>query len=117
MAAPRCGDRTIAEQRRPPASTDSLLTDEVVTLTDGGMWMEDSLVTAHQPLRPIRQVSSDGEPCVMFQARKLSLRYEKQRQLDLTERAFSPQKPVDTSQSACSLDKATYVHATPVCLE
>ncbi|AWP02287.1 putative V-type proton ATPase subunit S1-like [Scophthalmus maximus] len=116
--------------------------NEVVTLTDGGMWMEDSLVTAHQPLRPIRQVnqvfyslsdspdasrrkllqtpgaavpfpplkvSSDGEPCVMFQARKLSLRYEKQRQLDLTERAFSPQKPVDTSQSACSLDKATLV--------
>lgn len=32
-------------------------TDEVVTLTDGGMWMEDSLVTAHQPLRPIRQVN------------------------------------------------------------
>uniref|UniRef100_G3NIG7 ATPase H+ transporting accessory protein 1 like n=1 Tax=Gasterosteus aculeatus aculeatus TaxID=481459 RepID=G3NIG7_GASAC len=48
--------------------------------------------------------------CVLFQARKLSLRYEKQKQLDLTERTFSPQKPVDTSQSVCSRDKSTYVH-------
>uniref|UniRef100_A0A3P8PCX6 ATPase H+ transporting accessory protein 1 like n=1 Tax=Astatotilapia calliptera TaxID=8154 RepID=A0A3P8PCX6_ASTCA len=36
--------------------------------------------------------------CLLFQARKLSLRYDKQKHLDLTERAFSPQKPVDTSQ-------------------
>ncbi|KAI3369292.1 hypothetical protein L3Q82_007542 [Scortum barcoo] len=53
------------------------------------------------------QVLSNGEPCILFQARKLSLRYEKQKQLDLTERAFSPQKPVDISQSVCRQDKAT----------
>ncbi|KAM7421968.1 hypothetical protein PAMA_010172 [Pampus argenteus] len=55
------------------------------------------------------QVLSNGEPCLMFQARRLSLRYERQKQLDLTEQAFSPQKPVDTSQSVCSKDKATLV--------
>ncbi|TDH14449.1 hypothetical protein EPR50_G00045270 [Perca flavescens] len=56
-----------------------------------------------------QQVLSNGEPCVLFQARKLSLRYEKQKQLDLTERAFSPQQPVDTSQSVCRQDKATLI--------
>lgn len=45
----------------------------------------------------------------MFQARRLYLRYERQKQLDLTEEAFSPQKPIDTSQSVCSKDKATLV--------
>lgn len=55
------------------------------------------------------QVLSNGRPCILFQARKLSLRYERQKQLDLTERAFSPQKAVDISKSACSQDKATYV--------
>lgn len=58
-------------------------------------------------LRP--QVLSNGRPCILFQARKLSLRYERQKQLDLTERAFSPQRAVDISKSACSQDKATYV--------
>lgn len=58
-------------------------------------------------LRP--QVLSNGRPCILFQARKLSLRYERQKQLDLTERAFSPQKAVDISKSVCSQDKATYV--------
>ncbi|TNM89222.1 hypothetical protein fugu_005477 [Takifugu bimaculatus] len=52
-------------------------------------------------------VLADGRPCVLFQARKLSLRYERQKQLDLTERAFSPQKDVDISESVCSQDKAT----------
>ncbi|XP_041836045.1 ATPase H+ transporting accessory protein 1 like a [Melanotaenia boesemani] len=60
------------------------------------------------PFPPLK-VLSNGEPCVLFQARKLSLRYEKQKQLDLTERAFSLQKPVDTSQSVCRHDKATLV--------
>ncbi|XP_028285388.1 ATPase H+ transporting accessory protein 1 like a [Parambassis ranga] len=50
---------------------------------------------------------SNGKPCILFQTRRLSLRYEKQQQLDLTERAFSPQKPVDTSQSVCQRDKAS----------
>ncbi|KAM4587260.1 ATPase H+ transporting accessory protein 1 like a [Odontesthes bonariensis] len=60
------------------------------------------------PFPPLK-VLSNGQPCVMLQARKLSLRYEKQKQLDLTERAFSPQRQVDTSQSVCRQDKATLV--------
>ncbi|KAA8593270.1 hypothetical protein FQN60_009386 [Etheostoma spectabile] len=105
--------------------------DEEVAQSDGGMWMEEGLMSADQPFRrqqsphvtqrkllqvpgaavpfPPLKVLSNGEPCVLFQARKLSLRYEKQKQLDLTERAFSPQKPVDTSQSVCRHDKATMV--------
>ncbi|XP_029682717.1 V-type proton ATPase subunit S1-like protein isoform X2 [Takifugu rubripes] len=59
-----------------------------------------------RPFSPLK-VLADGRPCVLFQARKLSLRYERQKQLDLTERAFSPQKDVDISESVCSQDKAT----------
>nr|XP_046240857.1 ATPase H+ transporting accessory protein 1 like a isoform X2 [Scatophagus argus] len=104
-------------------------------MSDGGMWMQERLVPAGQqstrrqppvwsadvsqrkllqmpgaalPFPPLK-VLSNGQPCVLFQARKLSLRYERQKQLDLTERAFSPQKPVDTSQSVCRQDKATLV--------
>ncbi|XP_017286914.1 ATPase H+ transporting accessory protein 1 like a isoform X1 [Kryptolebias marmoratus] len=60
------------------------------------------------PFPPLK-VLSDGEPCVLFQARKVSLRYEKQKPLDLTELAFSPQKPADTSQSVCRQDRASLV--------
>nr|XP_061814014.1 V-type proton ATPase subunit S1-like [Nerophis lumbriciformis] len=55
------------------------------------------------------KVSANGRPCVMFQARKLALRYERRKQVDLTERAFSPRKSVDTSQSLCRHDMATLV--------
>ncbi|XP_011473999.1 V-type proton ATPase subunit S1 [Oryzias latipes] len=65
---------------------------------------------AAAPLSPLK-IFSNGEPCVLFQARKLSLRYEKHKQLDLTERAFSSQKPVDVSRSVCRQDKATLVMA------
>ncbi|XP_057702106.1 V-type proton ATPase subunit S1-like isoform X2 [Corythoichthys intestinalis] len=60
------------------------------------------------PFPPL-QVSANGRPCVMFQARKLALRYERRKQVDLTERAFSPRKSVDTSQSLCRHDMATLV--------
>uniref|UniRef100_A0A087Y1C9 ATPase H+ transporting accessory protein 1 like n=1 Tax=Poecilia formosa TaxID=48698 RepID=A0A087Y1C9_POEFO len=55
------------------------------------------------------QVLSNGEPCILFQARKLSLRFEKQRPVDLTELTFSPQKLVDTRESLCQQDRATLV--------
>ncbi|XP_019952511.2 ATPase H+ transporting accessory protein 1 like a [Paralichthys olivaceus] len=115
---------------RRPADRAAVAPIHGVTRSDGGMWMEDTDQTIRQMLQPPPQSSkapqrkllqvpgaavpfpplkvlSDGEPCVMFQARRLSLRFEKQKQLDLTERAFSPQKPVDTSQSVCRQDKAT----------
>uniref|UniRef100_H2RY72 ATPase H+ transporting accessory protein 1 like n=1 Tax=Takifugu rubripes TaxID=31033 RepID=H2RY72_TAKRU len=48
--------------------------------------------------------------CVLFQARKLSLRYERQKQLDLTERAFSPQKDVDISEAVGPRDDHVSSH-------
>ncbi|KAF1391098.1 hypothetical protein PFLUV_G00038340 [Perca fluviatilis] len=119
----------------PPSSVHSVAVspvhDEGIAQSDGGMWMDGGLISADRPLRrlqsqhvsrrkllqvpgaavpfPPLKVLSNGEPCVLFQARKLSLRYEKQKQLDLTERAFSPQQPVDTSQSVCRQDKATLI--------
>ncbi|KAK2861674.1 hypothetical protein Q5P01_001207 [Channa striata] len=107
----------------------STLKDDERTWIDGGMWMEASLLSADQPLLqapdvsrrkllqtagadvpfPPLKVTSNGKPCILFQARKLSVRFEKQKQLDLTERAFSPQTPIDTSQSVCRQDKATLV--------
>ncbi|KAM6927281.1 ATPase H+ transporting accessory protein 1 like a [Xenentodon cancila] len=112
--------------QRPPADSAA----SFVHGSDERMKNEDHFVLAEQPQSPVQsphasrrkllqtgvtvpfppiKVLSNGEPCVLFQARKLSLRYQKQKQLDLTERAFSPQNPVDTSQSVCRQDKATLV--------
>ncbi|XP_040926869.1 ATPase H+ transporting accessory protein 1 like a isoform X2 [Betta splendens] len=111
---------------RAPVST---VQDEETAWRDGRVWTSRALVPADQmlsqlqapdasrrkllqtpgaavPFPPLR-VFTNGKPCILFQARKLSVRYEKQKQLDLTERAFSP--PVDTSQSVCHGDKATLV--------
>ncbi|XP_061545100.1 ATPase H+ transporting accessory protein 1 like a isoform X2 [Phycodurus eques] len=97
--------------------------DEVpVVQADGRMRTEDSPTPDHVtngrkllqmpgaalPFPPLK-VLSNGRPCVMFQARRLSLRYERRKQVDLTERAFSPPKSVDTSQSVCRHDRATLV--------
>ncbi|XP_076604569.1 ATPase H+ transporting accessory protein 1 like a [Chaetodon auriga] len=125
-----CHDRQPAD-----SAAVSPLHDERMAQSDGGIWMEERLVHVDQPFRQLQpllkspdvsrrkllqapgaalpfpplKVLSNGEPCILFQARKLSLRYERQKQLDLTEKAFSPQKPVDTSQSVCRQDKATLV--------
>ncbi|XP_034725780.1 V-type proton ATPase subunit S1 [Etheostoma cragini] len=125
------GSSTCLDRHAAVSVAVSPVHDEEVAGSDGGMWMEEGLMSADQPFRrlqspdvsqrkllqvpgaavpfPPLKVLSNGEPCVLFQARKLSLRYEKQKQLDLTERAFSPQKPVDTSQSVCRHDKATMI--------
>ncbi|XP_069568765.1 ATPase H+ transporting accessory protein 1 like a isoform X2 [Brachyistius frenatus] len=66
-------------------------------------------VMSNNTAAPVLRVFSNGEPCILLQARKLALRFAKQKQLDLTERVFSPQNPVDTSQSVCRQDSATLV--------
>ncbi|KAG7280551.1 hypothetical protein CRUP_028277 [Coryphaenoides rupestris] len=48
----------------------------------------------------------DGKPCILFRARRIALRYQNSSLLDLTQRAFSPDHPVDTRGSICSKDKA-----------
>ncbi|XP_015250918.1 V-type proton ATPase subunit S1-like [Cyprinodon tularosa] len=60
------------------------------------------------PFSPLK-VESNGEPCILFQARKFSLRFEKQKPVDLTELTFSPQKLVDTRESLCQQETATLV--------
>ncbi|MEQ2199175.1 hypothetical protein XENOCAPTIV_026784 [Xenoophorus captivus] len=60
------------------------------------------------PFSPLK-VLSNGEPCILFQARKLSLRFEKEKPVDLTELTFSPQKLVDTRESLCQQRTATLV--------
>nr|XP_040059642.1 ATPase H+ transporting accessory protein 1 like a [Gasterosteus aculeatus aculeatus] len=115
-----CLDRPVAD-----SAAVSPQRGEGTAHADGGKWAEEQTLRQLQspdvsqrkllqtsgvavPFPPLK-VLSDGKPCVLFQARKLSLRYEKQKQLDLTERTFSPQKPVDTSQSVCSRDKSTLI--------
>ncbi|XP_049588953.1 ATPase H+ transporting accessory protein 1 like a isoform X1 [Syngnathus scovelli] len=93
-----------------------------MVIVDGQLRTEESL-TLHEvtkgrkllqtpgaalPFPPLK-VLSNGRPCMMFQARRLYLRYKRQKQVDLTEQAFSPQKSVDISQSVCRQDRATLV--------
>ncbi|KAJ0049965.1 hypothetical protein NL108_006534, partial [Boleophthalmus pectinirostris] len=54
------------------------------------------------------QVWLNGEPCVLLWFRRLSLGHG-ERRVDLTERVFSAQNPVDLSQSSCSTDQAKVV--------
>ncbi|XP_059394120.1 V-type proton ATPase subunit S1-like protein [Carassius carassius] len=51
-------------------------------------------------------VSYNGKTCILFRARKLAIRYRNHSLVDLTERTFSPDAPVDTKGSFCSKDKA-----------
>ncbi|XP_020486401.1 ATPase H+ transporting accessory protein 1 like a [Labrus bergylta] len=120
------------KNRQPPNSVSlSSFHDEGMGQSERGVWTEEDFSPEDEPtgqmqtpdvLRrkllqapgaalpfPPLKVLSNGEPCLLLQARKLSLRFEKQKQLDLTERTFSPLKAVDTSKSICSLDKATLV--------
>ncbi|CAG5977878.1 ATPase H+ transporting accessory protein 1 like a [Menidia menidia] len=110
--------------RQPADSPDSVANDEESNerMSKGGHFVLAEELQSPNPSQrkllqttglavpfPPLKVLSNGEPCVLLQARKFSLRYEKQKQLDLTERTFSPQKQVDISQSVCLQDKATLV--------
>ncbi|RXN10204.1 V-type proton ATPase subunit S1 [Labeo rohita] len=57
------------------------------------------------PYSPL-SVSYNGKTCILFRARKLAIRYRNHSLVDLTERTFSPDAPVDTKGSFCSKDKA-----------
>ncbi|XP_018600084.2 ATPase H+ transporting accessory protein 1 like a isoform X2 [Scleropages formosus] len=58
------------------------------------------------PYSPLNVVHN-GKTCILFRAKKLAIRYKNQTFVDLTERAFGPDAPVDTRGSICSKDKAT----------
>ncbi|XP_073682159.1 ATPase H+ transporting accessory protein 1 like a [Garra rufa] len=57
------------------------------------------------PYSPL-SVSYNGKTCILFRARKLAIRYRNHSLVDLTEKTFSPDAPVDTKGSFCSKDKA-----------
>ncbi|KAJ8259890.1 hypothetical protein GJAV_G00174610 [Gymnothorax javanicus] len=58
------------------------------------------------PYSPMNVVYN-GKTCILFRAKKLAIRYKNQTFVDLTEKVFGPNAPVDTKGSACSKDKAT----------
>ena len=59
----------------------------------------------------LHQVMGDGKPCILFRARRIALRYQNNSLVDLTQRAFSPDSPVDTRGSVCYKDKAQSVES------
>ncbi|XP_035243737.1 ATPase H+ transporting accessory protein 1 like a isoform X2 [Anguilla rostrata] len=58
------------------------------------------------PYSPMN-VAYNGKTCILFRAKKLAIRYKNHTFVDLTEKAFGPNAPVDTKGSVCSKDKAT----------
>ncbi|KAL0978825.1 hypothetical protein UPYG_G00176210 [Umbra pygmaea] len=78
------------------------------------------LDSPHRTRRRLLQTSSsllysplnvvyNGKICILFRARKLAIRFRNSTLVDLTEKAFGLDAPVDTKGSACSKDKATLV--------
>lgn len=66
-----------------------------------------SLMGPYGPL----SVSYNGKTCILFKAKRLAIRYRNHTFIDLTERVFNPNSPVDTKGSICTKEKATLVKA------
>lgn len=62
-----------------------------------------SLMGPYGPL----SVSYNGKTCILFKAKRLAIRYRNHTFIDLTERVFNPNTPVDTKGSICNKEKAT----------
>ncbi|XP_052319938.1 V-type proton ATPase subunit S1-like protein isoform X2 [Oncorhynchus keta] len=60
----------------------------------------------HGPYSPL-SVSYNGKTCILFRAKRLAIRYQNHTFVDLTERTFGPNAPVDTKGSICTKEKAT----------
>uniref|UniRef100_H0VIH7 ATPase H+ transporting accessory protein 1 like n=1 Tax=Cavia porcellus TaxID=10141 RepID=H0VIH7_CAVPO len=58
------------------------------------------------PQNPIR-VSLNGIPCILFWARRITVTFENQTWLDLTEGTFGQKAAVDTHSSSCGEERAT----------
>ncbi|XP_012577214.1 PREDICTED: V-type proton ATPase subunit S1-like protein [Condylura cristata] len=52
-------------------------------------------------------VSIDGIPCILFWAKRITIKFKNQTQLDLTEEAFGQKAIVDAGNSKCSEESAT----------
>ncbi|XP_053280047.1 uncharacterized protein LOC128441940 [Pleuronectes platessa] len=62
-----------------------------------------SLMGPYGPL----SVSYNGKTCILFKAKRLAIRYRNHTFIDLTERVFNTNAPVDTKGSICTKEKAT----------
>ncbi|KAM9829079.1 ATPase H+ transporting accessory protein 1 like b isoform 2-T2 [Syngnathus typhle] len=62
-----------------------------------------SLMGPYGPL----SVSYNGKTCILFKAKRLAIRYRNHTFIDLTEKVFNPNSPVDTKGSVCTKEKAT----------
>ncbi|XP_069382771.1 ATPase H+ transporting accessory protein 1 like b isoform X2 [Paralichthys olivaceus] len=62
-----------------------------------------SLMGPYGPL----SVSYNGKTCILFKAKRLAIRYRNHTFIDLTERVFNTNSPVDTKGSICTKEKAT----------
>jgi hypothetical protein len=60
----------------------------------------------HGPYSPL-SVAYNGKTCILFKAKRLAIRYQNRTFVDLTERTFGPNAPVDTKGSICTEEKAT----------
>ncbi|KAG8524659.1 V-type proton ATPase subunit S1-like protein [Galemys pyrenaicus] len=52
-------------------------------------------------------VSTNGIPCILFWAKRITIKFKNQTQLDLTEEAFGQNATVDAGNSKCSEESAT----------
>ncbi|XP_078304505.1 V-type proton ATPase subunit S1 isoform X1 [Panthera onca] len=57
----------------------------------------------HSPVN----VSMDGIPCILFWAKRITIKFKNQTWLDFTDEAFGQKATVDTSNSNCSEESAT----------
>ncbi|XP_068609143.1 ATPase H+ transporting accessory protein 1 like b [Brachionichthys hirsutus] len=62
-----------------------------------------SLMGPYGPL----SVSYNGKTCILFKAKRLAIRYKNHTFIDLTEKVFNSNSPVDTKGSICTKEKAT----------
>lgn len=57
----------------------------------------------HSPVN----VSMDGVPCILFWAKRITIKFKNQTQLDLTDEAFGQKATVDAGNSNCREESAT----------
>ncbi|XP_054464680.1 ATPase H+ transporting accessory protein 1 like b [Anoplopoma fimbria] len=62
-----------------------------------------SLMGPYGPL----SVSYNGKTCILFKAKRMAIRYRNHTFIDLTEKVFNTNSPVDTKGSICTKEKAT----------
>uniref|UniRef100_A0A3B3DKP8 ATPase H+ transporting accessory protein 1 like b n=1 Tax=Oryzias melastigma TaxID=30732 RepID=A0A3B3DKP8_ORYME len=74
--------------------------------TNVGQTKRKLLQSLMGPYGPL-SVSYNGKTCILFKAKRLAIRYRNHTFIDLTERVFNPNSPVDTKGSICTKEKAT----------